>query len=581
MLKKLRQLLPENSRQYREETSQRITWGHWFALFNIVLALLIASRYAFNADWPNTLFGKLYFFISIFGHFSFVIFALYLLLLFPLSFLIRNTRTFRSISVIVASIGMTVLLLDTEVFKRFYLHLSPLVWDLLVNPDDGELTRQWQLLFAPMPLILLAEMLYSRWCWHKLRSFARQKWGKYVALTFLLCFTATHLLYAWADMALYRPITAQKANYPLSYPMTARSFLERHGLLDRASLEQQTEESGRADSFYLNYPKKALQSQVSTTTAKPINLLFVNISGLSNEMITPEEMPQLTQISQQSRRFMQHYSGGDTPTTGVVSLFYGLSGRYLDAILNEKIPSVFVQTLQQRHYQFGLFSHSGFAEPIYHRALFAGFKLPFGKSNLDAIQQWKSWITQRQEKPFFSYLDLRLPNLSRPENQGKMLDWQLNEIWNTLTQQGLLHNTLVLITADSAYHSTQNDNTFAKNAIQVPLMLYWQGDKSRYAPLSSHLDIVPTVLSQFFGVTTPISDYAQGIDLTKPNERKWLIASNYRWNVAILPDGEQFHIDHKGEVAYYDEQGKKQPHSRPPLALFLQLIQQSNQFIEK
>lgn len=98
MLNRLRRLLPSNSLQYREETSQRITWGHWFALFNVVLALLIASRYAFNADWPNTLSGKLYFFTSLFGHFSFIVFAVYLLLLFPLSFLIKNERTFRDFS---------------------------------------------------------------------------------------------------------------------------------------------------------------------------------------------------------------------------------------------------------------------------------------------------------------------------------------------------------------------------------------------------------------------------------------------------------------------------------------------------
>ncbi|WP_233424651.1 DUF3413 domain-containing protein [Enterobacter asburiae] len=30
----------------------------------------------------------------------------------------------------------------------------------------------------------------------------------------------------------YRPITMQRANLPLSYPMTARRFLEKHGLLD-------------------------------------------------------------------------------------------------------------------------------------------------------------------------------------------------------------------------------------------------------------------------------------------------------------------------------------------------------------
>lgn len=67
MFKRLHALLPANSRQYRDATSQKITWGHWFALFNIVLALLISSRYAFNADWPNTLVGKLYFLSAYLG----------------------------------------------------------------------------------------------------------------------------------------------------------------------------------------------------------------------------------------------------------------------------------------------------------------------------------------------------------------------------------------------------------------------------------------------------------------------------------------------------------------------------------
>ena len=41
-------------------------------LFNIIIAILIGSRYAFLIDWPDTLLGKIYFFISLLGHFSFV-----------------------------------------------------------------------------------------------------------------------------------------------------------------------------------------------------------------------------------------------------------------------------------------------------------------------------------------------------------------------------------------------------------------------------------------------------------------------------------------------------------------------------
>lgn len=562
--------LPENSRQYREQTSQRIAWGHWFALFNIVLALLISSRYAFNADWPNTLFGKLYFFISLLGHFSFVIFALYLLLIFPISFLIKNNRAFRGVSVMIATVGMTMLLVDTEVFKRFYLHLSPLVWDLLVNPDEAELSRQWQLLFVPMPIILLMEMLYSRWCWNKIRSFNRQKWGKYVALIFLLCFTATHLLYAWADISRYRPITAQRANYPLSYPMTARSFLEKHGLVDKANFEQTIEIEGRADSFFLDYPKKSL---VFSEPQNKINFLFINLSGLTRDDIQPEKMPTLSQISQKSRYFSQHYTGGDSVSGSIASLFYGLSGRYVDGILNEREQSVFITRLQDLDYQFGFFSHNGFAEPIYHRALFSRFKLPMNTSNSQAVAQWQKWLTTRPQKPFFSYLDLSMADTTLESDQ------QIDQIWQTLENQGLMKNTLILITADIG-KTTPNENAFDAAKTRVPMLLYWQQDTGRYTGLSSHLDVVPTLMSQFLGSHSKIANYAQGIDLTKENHRRWLLSGNYHWNVAIMPDGEQYHIDRKGDFVYYNAEGIKENHSRPPLAIFLSLIQQSNLFIE-
>ncbi|MCL7790512.1 DUF3413 domain-containing protein, partial [Pasteurella multocida] len=52
----------KTSKQYREETSRKISWGHWFAFFNILWAIILGARYAFIMDWPDTLFGKLYFF---------------------------------------------------------------------------------------------------------------------------------------------------------------------------------------------------------------------------------------------------------------------------------------------------------------------------------------------------------------------------------------------------------------------------------------------------------------------------------------------------------------------------------------
>lgn len=112
--------------RYREKVSQMVSWGHWFALFNILLATLLGSRYLFVADWPTTLAGRIYSYLSIVGHFSFLVFATYLLILFPLTFIVMSQRLMRFLSAILATAGMTLLLIDSEVLPVSTCILIPL-----------------------------------------------------------------------------------------------------------------------------------------------------------------------------------------------------------------------------------------------------------------------------------------------------------------------------------------------------------------------------------------------------------------------------------------------------------------------
>ncbi|MDP8162423.1 DUF3413 domain-containing protein [Pasteurella skyensis] len=560
-----------------EAISQRITWGHWFTLFNIGIVLFIASRYAFNADWPNTFLGKAYFFISLFGHFSFVVFAVYLLLLFPLSFVIKNQLTFRVISVILATSGMVLLLIDTEVFRTLYLHLSPLVWELFISPKGLNFLSHWQFII-PILTIFIAEIASSYWIWRKLRRFGRQKWGKFVALFFIICFIATHLFYAWADVTLYRPITAQKSNYPLSYPMTAKTFFEKHGFANHSVLEQQIKEHGRPEAFYLNYPKTKL---IMDEPEHKINLMIINVATLRPDAISATNMPNLTDIRSNSLYFNQHYTAGNTAMASVVNLFYGLSGQYVDSILNEQQPSPLITTLQQYQYQLGLFSANEFKAPIYRQALFNKLKVTAKKSNNNVIKQWRKWLQKSNQHPSFSYLDLNLPQSINYTKRVQLLDRQIDTLWNTLKEQDQLSNTVVIITASLGEDLTI-DNSFDKKRSHIPMMIYWKGEKGDYSQLSSHLDIMPTLLNQFFGVTNPISDYAQGINLNETNNRKWLPSADHKWRVAIMLDGEQYQINpKKGRFKYFNIESKQQKNKEAPLALFLQLIRDSNQFMEK
>ena len=574
------------SRQYREETSQKISWGHWFAFFNILWAVFIGARYAFIIDWPDTLFGKIYFFISLLGHFSFIVFAFYLLVIFPLSFIVKNHRTFRGLTVILATIGNTLLLVDSEVFLRFNLHLSSLVWNLLVNPENGELSRNWQIFFVPMPLILLVQMLFSRWSWQKLRSLERQKWLKAVGVFFVCTFSATHLIYAWADAYLYRPITMQRSNFPLSYPMTARSFLEKHGFLDKAEYAQRLAQEGRLDALAIDYPKNPL---VFAEQQENTNILLITLSGLRHDVIDAEKMPNLAQFAENSTQFINHYSSGNNNNTGLVGLFYGLNGSYTDSLLSNKTPSVLVERLTQQQYAQGVFSSKKMDAGIFRRAIYPKTKLVSENGNQAAIRSFTRWLdtAKTQNKPFWGHLSLNIePNLTQEKYEQQLAD--IDASLGQLLPELDLPNTLVIITAEHGYtfkklSEKEETNYFSRDEVQVPMIVHWNGlATGKISKLTSHVDLVPALMKHIFKVKNPIADYAQGRDLFDlTSSADWVLVSNYRWNVIVQPDGTQYHIDNRGNYEKYDRTYQKMSSERPPLGLFLEAFSQERSFLEK
>lgn len=573
-----------SGKQYRDETSRKISWGHWFAFFNIIIAILIGARYAFLIDWPDTLGGKLYFFVSLLGHFSFSVFAIYLLVIFPLSFIVKNHRTFRGLTVILSTICITLLLFDSEVFHRFNLHLSSVVWNLLVNPENGEMSRDWQIFFAPMPIILLVQMLFSRWSWEKLRSLERQKWLKAVGIFFTSAFVATHLIYAWADAYLYRPITMQRANFPLSYPMTARSFLEKHGLLDGEQYTQTLEQEGRLDALKISYPKNPL---VFTPMEQKPNILLITVSGLRYDAVSIEKMPKLAEFAMNSTQFTNHYSSGNSKNTGLVGLFYGLNANYTDSILSNHTPSVFIEKLQAEKYQFGLFSAMNFKESLFRQALFRSMKLPKIKlGNESAVKNFNEFIaTKKSDNPWFAYLDLdlKINNVAEYEQNLMRMD--------KLIEQALinvpLENTMIIVTAQHGLtFNTLNEkdqvNYFGRDQIQVPLFVFWKSLPAGVERgLTSHTDLLPALMKNVFNVQNPAKDYSQGHNLFERNGDDWVLVSNYRWNVLIQPDGTQYHIDRKGNYKKFDRTYQEQSSERPPLGLFLEMFKRENSFFDK
>ncbi|RXB85642.1 cardiolipin transport protein PbgA [Escherichia coli] len=578
--------------RYREKVSQMVSWGHWFALFNILLSLVIGSRYLFIADWPTTLAGRIYSYVSIIGHFSFLVFATYLLILFPLTFIVGSQRLMRFLSVILATAGMTLLLIDSEVFTRFHLHLNPIVWQLVINPDENEMARDWQLMFISVPVILLLELVFATWSWQKLRSLTRRRrFARPLAAFLFIAFIASHVVYIWADANFYRPITMQRANLPLSYPMTARRFLEKHGLLDAQEYQRRLIEQGNPDAVSVQYPLSELRYRDMGTGQ---NVLLITVDGLNYSRFE-KQMPALAGFAEQNISFTRHMSSGNTTDNGIFGLFYGISPSYMDGILSTRTPAALITALNQQGYQLGLFSSDGFTSPLYRQALLSDFSMPSVRTQSDeqTATQWINWLGRyaQEDNRWFSWVSFNGTNIDDSNQQafarkyGRAagnVDDQINRVLNALRDSGKLDNTVVIITAGRGIPLSEEEETFdwSHGHLQVPLVIHWPGTPAqRINALTDHTDLMTTLMQRLLHVSTPASEYSQGQDLFNPQRRHYWVTAADNDTLAITTPKKTLVLNNNGKYRTYNLRGERVKDEKPQLSLLLQVLTDEKRFI--
>ena len=150
---------------YKDEVSRSISWGHWFVLLNIFLALLIGCAYLYNAPTPSTGLGATYLIISWLGHFSFLVFIIYILIFFPLTFLCRSTRTYRVLSIILATVFMTVMLIDVKLYQAIKIHLNLSVLQIFFSQEGFSTGLNYNFLYITTPVVGFIEYLFSKLAW--------------------------------------------------------------------------------------------------------------------------------------------------------------------------------------------------------------------------------------------------------------------------------------------------------------------------------------------------------------------------------------------------------------------------------
>lgn len=563
--------------RYREKISLMISWGHWFTLFNILFALLLGSSYLWANDWPSSLLGRVYAWSSWIGHFSFIVFVTYLLLIFPLSFILLSQRLLRLICVVIATMGLTFILLDSMVFSYLHLHLNAVVWQLITNPEQGEIARHFQQIFIAVPLIFLLELLFATWSWQKLRSLQHRHFARPLITLFVLAFFASHLIYIWADANFYRPVTMQRANLPLSHPMTARRFLEKYGWLDGRAYQQRLIQQGNPDAVSLTYP---LDEITFRDRDGGFNLLLITVDSLSYAD-AKRYLPSLERFAEENVQFSNYHSSGKTAQQGIFGLFYGISSSYIDSVLNMRTPSALLNALNYQRYQFNLFSSVGFNDPLFNYALLADYTFPPTRTQSDSatLNQWYNWLETRpiSPAPWFSWLILK--GMSKDNAQVTDLNRLFSDLIKVLQQRNILDNTVVIITANQNPYARQ-DGQIRREDLHIPLVIHWPGIPAQtIAALTNQNDLMVTLMQQLLRVTTEPSRYSQGEDLfASRRSRDW---SSSRWNneLMIFTPQNTYLLNGEGAFRAWNLQNELLVHEKLQLKLLLQVLRAERRFI--
>jgi uncharacterized protein len=577
------------TRKQPASRKELLRWVLRFALFNAIAVLVILLRYVPFMGAVEGILPTFYLGVTILGHPFLISYAAFIVPLVPLVLVLPRWIVVKFTGILLGLIGLSLLLLDTVVYAQYRSHLNLAVFDLVVGGGTEIFNFSWatwaKVAMAVAGLVVL-QILFSMLARKGISKSAgrRGKWIRvWLALGIVSALSVGNLIHAWADATYYRPVTALTRHLPLFYPLTAKHFLQRHGIVDMAAQRERRKLKLDAshDTSTIKYPLSELKFKANE---KQFNLLFVVIDSWRFDMLTPQVAPQMHRFINQypSWKFQRHFSGGNGTRIGIFSLFYGLYGTHWNVMAQEQIGPVFIDTLSRQGYQLGIFASAKLTTPPFDRTVFRNIDLLRSHSkgasawerDRTALAEWSDWLDKRDsERPFFGFLFFDAPHTySLPSDYPKVFEpmWEqvdylaLNNDFDPLPfinryktcihfvdsligraleglqRRGLLENTIVVFTGDHGQEFNDNELNFwghggnyTRYQTQVPLAIYWPGGEAQSIDrLTSHHDIVPTLMGKALGCENPPSDYADGRDLSESDSLEWLIQGGY-FNQAI------------------------------------------------
>ena len=475
----------------RKLVTQLVNWGHWFALLNIIIAVTIAAIYILNSPAPGSAIGTFYLFTNWLSHIGFLTFFGFVILILPLCYLVPNAKAVKTLSSVLAALGLALLAFDALLYNKYGVHLSLNSAELIRTETQTAIAQfgwqQWGFLLLLFVVWLSFQLIVANALWQRIDRLQKRKLGLPIGAFFVGCFVISHALHVWADAKLYQPIVQQDNMFPLSYPATAKTLMAKYSLLDIEDYQQ----------------RKALQfNQTIKGIIYPAEPVYCSVDNSKKVLLLSIVKGELPSSIAGLSKFEHHYLLESSIENGITTVLFGLPELYHSAL---KSYSPLLLQLPR---------NMGLSVSVY-----LDNNSDSGHSGLASYQ--KDWQQFKQE-----VIDTS-SNLSIGFVQAEQLDELLTE--NTLAQYQIIVTTLV-----------------EQNALKNSLLSNITINKA----ISSLEDIAPTALN-LLGCAAQAKAYSTGSTLTQKGNLNYIVSTQGS-KVLLLTNNQKIEIMKNGNVRVFD-----------------------------
>jgi membrane-anchored protein YejM (alkaline phosphatase superfamily) len=503
----------------RKLVTQLVNWGHWFALLNIIIAIIIASIYILNSPAPGTPLGTLYLFTNWFSHIGFLTFFGFVIFILPMCYWVANARVVKISASVMAALALALLAFDALLYNKYGVHLSFSSANLIRDEAQTALAefgwQQWGFFLLLFVVWLSFQLIVANALWQRIERLQKRKLGLPITTFFVACFVASHAMHVWADANLYQPIVRQDDMFPLSYPAKAKTLLAKYNLLDIEDYQQRKELQFNQNITGIAYPSEAIYCPVDRVNK--VAILIVTDGDL------PSSVRGLMRVE-------NNYGVNSSTDNAINSVIFGLPELYHDAL-------------------------KGYAPILFDLPQSQGLKVDvFQVRDSKQATSWSSF--KRDWAEFKQGLSTHNSDLS----VGFVSAEQLQE----LLQLDIVNQYKIML------------STFANNAnFSQSLMTNFSVNHN----ISNREDLAPTAL-KLLGCNAPARAYSTGTSLTLANSSDYVVSTKGN-KVMLFTPTTRIEVLSNGNVRAFDLQSGDEVFNQVDTNLLSQAIKRLSRFSTK